>query len=270
MARRLQGPVRARLGVERLQRDGAAHRRRRRHQAAKAATESNEVRRDGMRQRGRHGTQKIAFAYNAELSLGSHDAIIEAICRDTWSAGPDPDAVRLHLADHGRQHHHPDVGRSAHARFRVGDVIDLTNFSTAANDLTNLRITGLSATTITVAETLVVNAVADTTCSIIRRGKKLTPYAGGGLVKKYFTLEEYEADIDQSTVLTRIACSAASSSRCAERPVHGGRSRRRHRPDLGARRPDRRRSSPRRAPPRRRRSRWSTPRSASTASTWSR
>jgi hypothetical protein len=43
------------------------------------------------------------------------------------------------------------------------------------------------------------NASPDTTCSIIRRGKKVTPYASGGLTKRYFTLEQYEADIDQST-----------------------------------------------------------------------
>src|SRR4051812_38678200 len=52
----------------------------------KAATESNEVRRDGMRQRGRHGTQKTTGEWSAEASLGSHDAILEAIMRDTWSA----------------------------------------------------------------------------------------------------------------------------------------------------------------------------------------
>ena len=54
--------------------------------ATKAATESNEVRRDGMRTRGRHGTQKTTGAWSAETSLGSHEAIIEAIMRDTWSA----------------------------------------------------------------------------------------------------------------------------------------------------------------------------------------
>jgi hypothetical protein len=37
----------------------------------KAATESNEVPRDGMRQRGRHGTQKTTGAWAHEASLGS-------------------------------------------------------------------------------------------------------------------------------------------------------------------------------------------------------
>src|SRR4051812_33514700 len=55
-------------------------------QLSKAATESNEVRRDGQRTRGRHGTQKTTGEWSAEASLGSHDAIIEAIMRDTWAA----------------------------------------------------------------------------------------------------------------------------------------------------------------------------------------
>lgn len=170
---------------------------------AKAATESNEVRRDGMRQRGRHGTQKTTSSYNAELSLGSHDDLVEAICRDTWSSADltvtQSDFTSLTTTTS------TIVLNSGDPRtlgFRVGDVIDLTGFATTANNSTNVRITGLSATAITVAETLILNATPDTTCSIVRRGKKLIPYASGGLTKRYFTLEEYEADIDQSTVLT--------------------------------------------------------------------
>jgi hypothetical protein len=54
---------------------------------AKAAIASNEVRSDGMSTRGRHGTQQVSAAYgNSEVSLGSHDPIIEAIMRGTWDA----------------------------------------------------------------------------------------------------------------------------------------------------------------------------------------
>src|SRR3954447_15768520 len=54
-------------------------------QLTKAATESNEVRRDGMRQRGRHGTQKTTGQWNHEASLGSAEPLLEAIMRDTWA-----------------------------------------------------------------------------------------------------------------------------------------------------------------------------------------
>lgn len=167
--------------------------------ASKAAVESAEVRRDGQRQRGRHGTQKLTADYDAELSLGSHDAFIEALSRDTWSSADltktQADFTSLTTGANSI------VLTSGDPRtwFAVGDVIELQNYS-GGNDLQNIRITNLSATTITTAETLVVNATPDTSCSIIRRGKKLVPFAGGSLIKRYYTLEEYEIDIDQSKV----------------------------------------------------------------------
>ena len=54
----------------------------------KASTVSNEIRKDGLSMRGRHGTQKTSGDYAAELSLGSHDPILEAIMRGNWSAAP--------------------------------------------------------------------------------------------------------------------------------------------------------------------------------------
>lgn len=170
---------------------------------AKAAVESNEVRRDGMRTRGRHGTQKTSSAYHAEVSLGSMDDILEAICRDTWTAA-DLTKTQSDFTSLTTGAANTVILTSGDPRtwFSVGDVIDLLNFASAGNNSINLRITGLSATTITVAETLTVNATPDTTCSIVRRGKRVMPYAGASLLKRYFTLEEYEIDIDQSTVLT--------------------------------------------------------------------
>lgn len=168
---------------------------------AKAAVESNEVRRDGMRTRGRHGTQKLSASWLAELCLGSHDTPLEAIVRDTWSAADltktQADFTSLTTGAN------TIILTSGDPRtwFAVGDVIDLLTYS-GGNNSTNLRIAGLSSTTITTAETLNVNGTPDTTCSIVRRGKKLIPGLGGTLLKRYFTVEEYEVDIDQSTVAT--------------------------------------------------------------------
>jgi hypothetical protein len=167
--------------------------------ASKAAVESNEIRRDGMRQRGRHGTQKLTADYDAELSLGSHDAFVEAIARDTWSAA---DLTKTQADFTSLTTGANSIILAAgdpRTWFGIGDVIELLNYS-GGNNLQNIRVTGLSSTTITSAETLVVNASADTACSIVRRGKKLVPYAGGSLIKRYFTMEEYEIDIDQSKV----------------------------------------------------------------------
>jgi hypothetical protein len=91
--------------------------------------------------------------------------------------------------------------------FRVFDVIRLTNHSSAGNNNRNLRITALSATTITVAETLTVNAVADTSCEITRPGRPLTNPTS--LIKRYYTIEEHELDIDGSEVFQDCVWSGA-------------------------------------------------------------
>jgi len=166
----------------------------------KAATESREVRNDGMSTRGRHGTQKSSSAYEMEMSLGSHDTVIEALMRGNW----DSSALTKTQADFtslttGANTIVLASGSPIAMGFRGGDIIRATGLPDAANNGKNLRITALSATTITVAETLVVNGSPDTTCSITRPGKRIiNPQT---LVKRYFTLEEYEGDIDQSTLL---------------------------------------------------------------------
>jgi hypothetical protein len=167
---------------------------------AKAAIASAEVRNDGMSTRGRHGTQAITAAYNAELSLGSHDGIIEALMRSTWdSAALTKSQTDFTSLTTGANTIILTSGNPITMGFRVGDVIRCAGLTDVANNAKNLRITGLSATTITVAETLVVDAVADTSCTITRSGKRLINPAV--LVKPYYTLEEYEGDIDQSTTV---------------------------------------------------------------------
>lgn len=185
----------------------------------KAAIESNEIRADGMRSRGRHGSQRSSSAYMGEVSLGSHDPILEAVMRGTW----DGTALTKTQADFtslttGANSIILASGNPITMGFRVGDVIRATGLPDATNNARNLRITALSATTITVAETLVVNASADTTCSITRPGKRLinptTP------LKRYFTVEEYEGDIDQSTLLQDFVWGSAKLSLTPDGLVH--------------------------------------------------
>ncbi|MET3348307.1 hypothetical protein ABIF52_008688 [Bradyrhizobium japonicum] len=182
---------------------------------SKAATESVEVRNDGLSMRGRHGSQKANSNYNGEMSLGSHDPIIEAIMRSTW----DSTALTKTQADFtslttGANTIVLASGSPIAMGYRVGDIIRATGLPDAANNGKNLRITGLSATTITVAETLVVNAVADTSCSITRPGKRLINTVP--LVKRYFTVEEYESDIDQSTLLSDFVWGTGKLSMAAD------------------------------------------------------
>lgn len=167
----------------------------------KAATESNEVRNDGMRIRGRHGTQKTTGAWSAEASLGSHAPIIQAVMRDTWDVSDlaltESDFTSLAIASNVIT---LGSGNPISLGLRVGDVIRLTNLATSANNSKNLRIIGLTSSTITIAaaDTLT-DETADTACTITRPKKIIQ---SGTLVKRYYTIDEYDADIDQSTVLT--------------------------------------------------------------------
>jgi hypothetical protein len=171
----------------------------------KAATESNEVRRDGMRTRGRHGTQKTAGEWAAEMSIGSHEDIIEAIMRDTWSAADlTITEATASLTSITTTAHTIVAGGGSWitAGVMVGDVWRLTNHATAANNGKNLRITGVTTSTLTVAETLVVDAAPDASFTLTRPGSKIIQYSANSLVKRYFTIEEVDLDLDQSELMT--------------------------------------------------------------------
>ncbi|BAL77030.1 phage tail tube protein [Bradyrhizobium cosmicum] len=166
---------------------------------SKAAVQSTEVRNDGLSVRGRHGTQAIAASYNCEASLGSLDPIIEAVMRSTWDATvfnkTQADFTSLTTVADGFVF---ASGSPIAMGFKVGDVVRATGLPDAANNAKNVRIAALSSTKITTAEALIVNAAPDTTCSIARPGKRLVNPTQ--LAKAYFTVEEYEGDIDRSTL----------------------------------------------------------------------
>jgi hypothetical protein len=170
----------------------------------KAAIESQEVRRDGMSSRGRHGSQKTAGAYSGELSLGVADTVMEAVFRGTYEAELAITEATASLTSITTTTSTivAAAGSWITAGLRVGDVIALTNHATAANNSKNLRITGLTASTITVAGTpLTLNAVADTAFTVTRTGRKLVNPTSG-LTNRYFTVEEHELDIDGSEIFT--------------------------------------------------------------------
>jgi hypothetical protein len=50
------------------------------------------------------------------------------------------------------------------------------------------------------AKVAIANAARDTSCSVIRRGREVINPPAGSLVNRYFTIEEYDADIDDSNV----------------------------------------------------------------------
>jgi hypothetical protein len=169
----------------------------------KSTTESNEIRSDGMMSRGRHGSWKTAGSYDCELSLDQMDDVFEAVFRGTWAS-----ALVITEATAGLTSITTTTstivaggGSWITAGLRVGDVVRLTNHTTAGNNNINLRIKALTATVLTVVGTpLTLNATPDTAFTITRPGQKLINPASGALVKRYFTVEEYEQDIDASEI----------------------------------------------------------------------
>jgi hypothetical protein len=170
----------------------------------KPVTESGEVRSDGMRGRGRHGIQKTTGAWNHQASIGSCEPIIEAIMRDTYSAtlviteatSGGPTSVTI-----GANSIIGNSGSWIVAGLRVGDVVRPTNLTDAPNNSKNVRLSGVSALTLTTVETMTPNATPDTSFTITRP-KKLIQYSAGVLVPRWFTAEDYEGDIDGTEVAT--------------------------------------------------------------------
>ncbi|KFC73197.1 hypothetical protein FG93_01941 [Bosea sp. LC85] len=162
---------------------------------SKEPIRSNEIRRDGQVSRGRHGSRSVAGSYVGDLSHGSYDDFIEAVFRGSFQ----PELV-LNEASAGLTSITTtanaivaSAGSWITAGLRVGDIVRLTNHSTAANNGRNLRIVGLTASTITVAEVLTVDAVADAAFSLTRPKKLLM-----GTTPRSFSIEEREIDIDGS------------------------------------------------------------------------
>jgi hypothetical protein len=171
--------------------------------------DSNEVTQDLMHSKGRHGLRKASGSYTCELSLDNHDSFYEAFFRGTWA----PVLIVTEATASGATSITTttttivgNTGSWITVGFRVGDVVVLTGHSTSANNSRNLRITALTATVMTVAALdgalLTLNAVADTAFTITRTGQKLINPAAGAAVKVYFTIEEYDGDIDMTEIFS--------------------------------------------------------------------
>lgn len=172
-------------------------------QLTKQAVQSAIVRHDAQQLRGRHGSRRTAGTYNSELAIGRADPIWEALMRSSWSAADlTVDQSTMTSVTTTASTIVAAAGNWIMQGLRVGDVIRATGLPDAANNGQNLRIVGLTATTITVAEALVANATAETGFSIIRPGRVLLNGAAGALTRSYFTVEEYEYDLDASEVFS--------------------------------------------------------------------
>lgn len=164
---------------------------------AKEPINSNELRADGMTTRGRHGSRSVTGSYPADLSVGTFDDMFEAVFRSEFAPVLELDGADFTSITTTANTIVFASGSPIALGLRVGEIFRLAGHASAGNNGRNIRITGLDATTITVAETLTVNAVADTDVTITRPKtlvQGVTPYS--------YTFEEHEVDIDGSEIFT--------------------------------------------------------------------
>jgi hypothetical protein len=164
---------------------------------SKGTIQSGENRRDGMTTRARHGAKTVSGQYVADLSLGTFDALIEAAFRGTYAPSLVVDEATGGLTSVTTTANTivAAAGSWITAGLRVGDVVMSSNFADAENNDRLIRITGVTATTVTVAETLIPNAVPDTGFTLTRPKKLLQ-----AKVARSFSVEEAEENVDVSEV----------------------------------------------------------------------
>jgi len=176
-------------------------------QMTRATIDPNEVRADGKTAMGRLGSKSVAGTLPADMSLQTFDDLFQAGVRGTWDVtlsvtqatssltSVTSDATSFVAAD----------GSFLSAGFRVGDVFVATGLAATTNNSRDLRVTAVTTLTLSVAETLTVDAVADTSF-LFSRGRKLTMPTTP--VRRSFTFDEYLADLDLSKV--SVGCRVAS------------------------------------------------------------
>jgi hypothetical protein len=160
----------------------------------KEAIRSNENRRDGQMTRGRHGSRSVGGSYTGDLSLGSYDDFIQAVMRGTFDAPLALSGLSL-TADNAARTITRSAGSWITDGVRVGDVVRFGAWTTTANNNKNFRVTGLTATVMTVAEAPTTVGTAQTSVTLSRPKKVLM-----GTTPRSFTIEESEIDIDGSEV----------------------------------------------------------------------
>jgi hypothetical protein len=161
---------------------------------------SEEVRRDGMTTRGRQGSRSSGAAYAGEFSVGSFDALIEAVFRGTMTVSTDITQATMTSITTTTNTIVAAGGSWLTQGVRRGDMVKLTGHSTAANNGKWFRVVGVTASTITLpTAALTTDAVADTTFTLTVAKNVIQ---GATPVERYFTVDEYEADIDASLIGT--------------------------------------------------------------------
>lgn len=174
---------------------------------SKDTYQSNEIASHQQMQDFRHGVRRVGGGIQAELSTLTYAPFFAALLRRDFTAGASFTASGGETITSTTSTFVRSAGSWLTDGFKVGDVVRWTTLADAANNGKNFRITALVALTMTVAETVVANAVADSTCACSVVGKK-TFIPTSGHTDDSFTIEHYYSDLDISEQF--LGCKPAS------------------------------------------------------------
>ena len=172
---------------------------------------SNEVRPDQQISDFRHGARRVEGSVTGELSTVTWDDWLAAVMRNTWTAGVSyTQATGTSVALTGSVFTFGG-GSLLTAGFKVGDIVRFTNVPAPGAHVNNrnLRITALTATTMTVAAAPAGgNFTAQTTFTLAAAGRKIT----NGQLLNQFSIEQNYPDLDMSELFTGCRIGGASFS----------------------------------------------------------
>jgi hypothetical protein len=165
----------------------------------RAVIENQESRRDGMSTKGRLGSRRVPLTYNKNLMVGDSNDWIQAALRGTFVAQFDLTEASGGLTSITTTTTTIVNGGGSWLTGLVekGDMVKLTGHSTAGNNGKWMRVLGVTASTITLpTASLTLNAVADTSFTLTVAKRCIQ---GATPVERYFTIDEYDQDLDLST-----------------------------------------------------------------------
>lgn len=151
-----------------------------------------------MRPMPRLGYKTVDGSLNSEWSVGgAQDDLLAALLRASWSAASTityDGGAALTSLEVTAANEITSVGTTSFVgAIFEGDIIYLTDMSTAANNNVNCRVLSVTANVLTLAGTPLTIQGADSACSLIRRKKVYTPSTP---VRQSWTIEQYNEDID--------------------------------------------------------------------------
>lgn len=171
---------------------------------------SNEIRADHQGGKTRHGGITVEGTISGELSCGTWEEPFAGLLRGTWTAGVTTGAVATIAADQGDRTFTRSIGSFVSDGFKVGDLINVSGFTEAANNGRHL-VSAVSATVLTTTTTTLVDEVEGDTVTILVPGKKLMIPASGH-TDDSFTIEKlYEMGATDVSELS-VGCKFGSCS----------------------------------------------------------